>query len=56
MQKVTMPRLWKSLKTMHINFLPMEKMLQVLQKGLFVTICTAFVTNGGDKMTRENFS
>ena len=56
MQKVPMLRLWKSHETMHINFLPMEKMQQVSQKELFVTICTSLLSNGGDKITREIFN
>ena len=50
-----MLRLWKSHETIHINFLPLEKMQQVSQKE-FVTICTSLVSNGGDKITREIFN
>ena len=46
----------KSHETMHINFLPLEKMHQVSQKELFFTICTSLVSNGGDKITREIFN
>ena len=56
MQKVPMLRQRKSHETMHINFLPLEKMHQVSQKELFFTICTSLVSNGGDKITREIFN